>query len=198
MNTFGRWLVANVVGMTVGLGVHPFIAHGFTGGHGDSMSPAQWATHIASFSLASAIIFLCQRASAPGLFRSGIVPVLRASALATLAFLGVWSLAGIPFDILTSFLAFGLSLGLSLRNRTQAGLLGLTLATMLAGILTVASGLPIASKLMAAAGGGLAGDVALWLYIGIVGGLLSGLLGAFVMRRLVTSESSVMREQAAG
>lgn len=198
MQIFGRWFLANVVGMTVGLGVHPLIAHGFTGRHSDSMTPAQWATHIASFSLASAVIFLCQRASTPELFRSGKVPVLRASALGTLAFLGVWSLAGIPFDILASFLTFGLSLGLALRNRTQSGLLGLTGATALAGILTVASGFPFARKLMDAAGGGLAGDAALWLYIGVVGGLLSGVLGAFVVRRLVTSESPVMQEEAAG
>jgi hypothetical protein len=198
MNILGRWLLANVVGMTVGLGLHPLTAHGFTGGHGDRLTPAQWATHIASFGLASAVIFCCQRASTPELFRSGTVPVLRASALGTIAFLGVWSLAGIPFDILASFLTFGLSLGLALRNRTRAGLLGLTGATALAGILTVASGFPIARKLMAAAGGGLAGDVALWLYIGIVGGLLSGVLGAFVVRRLVTSDSPVMQEEAAG
>ena len=85
MNTFGRWFLANVAGMTIGLGTHSFLAHGFTGLHGDTMTPAQWIAHIVSFCLASAIIFLCQRKSAPALFQSGVAPVFRASALATLA-----------------------------------------------------------------------------------------------------------------
>lgn len=104
MNIFGRWFFANVAGMAVGLGTHPFLAHGFTGQHGNTMTAAQWIAHIVSFGLASAIIFLCQRQSAPGLFQPGVAPVFRASVLANLAFLGVWSLAGIPFDILHRFL----------------------------------------------------------------------------------------------
>jgi hypothetical protein len=198
MNVSRRWFLANIVGMTVGLGTHPLLAHGFTGGHGNSLTPAQWVTHIVSFSLASAIIFFCQRASAPELFATGAVPVLRASALATLAFLGVWSLAGIPFDILASFLTFGLSLGLALRNRTKGAVLALAATTAGAGIVTVGTGLPIAGKLMAAFGGGLAGDVTLWVYIGVVGGLLSGLIGTFVVRRMVANEAPAMVKEAAG
>ncbi|HEY2039633.1 MAG TPA: hypothetical protein VGG95_08200, partial [Edaphobacter sp.] len=137
MNIFGRWFVANVAGMTIGLGSHSFLAHGFTGLHGNTMTPAQWIAHIVSFGLAAAVIFLCQRQSAPTLFQSGAAPVFRASALATLGFLGVWSLFGIPFDILTAFLAFGLSLGLALRNRTKQAVLALAAATAAAGIITV-------------------------------------------------------------
>jgi hypothetical protein len=188
MNVFRRWFLANVVGMTVGLGTHPYLAHGFTGRHGDTLTPAQWITHIVSFGLASAIIFLSQRKSVPELFQPGVAPVLRASALGLLAFLGVWSLAGIPFDILASFLTFGLSLGLALRNRTRKAVLALAAASAGAGIVTVGSGLPIAGKLMAAFGGGLAGDAALWTYIGLVGGVLSGLLGSFALRRMVAND----------
>jgi len=188
MNNFARWFLANVAGMTIGLGTHPFLAHGFTGRHGDTMTPVQWITHIVSFGLASAIIFSCQRKSAPQLFQPGAAPVLRASALATIAFLGVWSLAGIPFDIQASFLAFGLSLGLALRNRTGKSVLALAATIAVAGMVTVGSGLPIAGKLMAAFGGGLAGDAALWTYIGVVGGVLSGLLGSFTMRRLMAND----------
>ncbi len=197
MSIFARWFLANVVGMTIGLGTHPFLAHGFTGRHGDTMTLAQWVTHIVSFGLAAAIIFSCQRKSAPELFQSGAAPVLRASALATLAFLGVWSLAGIPFDILASFLAFGLSLGLALRKRTGGAVGTLAATTALAGILTVGSGLPIAGKLMAAFGGGLAGDATLWTYIGVVGGVLSGLLGSFALRRIVTNNQIDKMKEAA-
>ncbi len=197
MNVFARWFLANVAGMTIGLGTHPFLAHGFTGRHGDTMTPAQWMTHIVSFSLAAAIIFLCQRKSAPELFQPGAAPVFRASALATLAFLGVWSLAGIPFDILASFLTFGLSLGLALRNRTRKEVLALASTTAGAGIVTVGSGLPIAGKLMAAFGGGLAGDATLWTYIGVVGGVMSGLLGSFALRRIVTDSQMAKVKEAA-
>ena len=189
MNIFGRWFLANVAGMTIGLGTHPFLAQGSTGRHGDTMTPAQWIAHIVSFGLASAIIFFCQRKSAPELFQPGVAPVVRAGALATLAFLGVWSLAGIPFDILASFLTFGLSLGLALRNRTKEAVLALTATTAGAGIVTVGSGLPIAGKLMAAFGGGLAGDATLWTYIGVMGGVSSGLLGSFALRRIVANDS---------
>lgn len=198
MNIFGRWFVANVVGMTIGLGTHSFLAHGFTGLHGNTMTPAQWIAHIVSFGWAAAIIFFCQRKSAPALFQSGVAPVFRASALATLAFLGVWSLAGIPFDILTAFLAFGLSLGLALRNRTKQAVLALAAATAGAGIVTVGSGLPIAGKLMTAFGGGLAGDATLWTYIGVVGGVSSGLLGVFALRRIIANDSAAKVEVAAG
>ena len=189
MEVFRRWFVFNVVGMTIGLGTHSFLAHGLTGLHGGTMTPAQWIAHIVSFGLAAAIIFFCQRKSAPALFQSGVVPVFRASALATLAFLGVWSLAGIPFDILAAFLAFGLSLGLALRNRTKQAVLALAATTAGAGILTVGSGLPIAGKLMATFGGGLAGDATLWTYIGVVGGVSSGLLGSFALRRIIANDS---------
>jgi hypothetical protein len=198
MNIFGRWFVANVAGMTIGLGTHSFLAHGFTGLHGNTMTPAQWIAHIVSFGWAAAIIFLCQRKSAPALFQSGVAPVFRASALATLAFLGVWSLVGIPFDILTAFLAFGLSLGLALRNRTKQAVLALAATSAGAGIVTVGSGLPIAGKLMAAFGGGLAGDATLWTYIGVVGGVSSGLLGSFALRRIVANESAAKVKVAAG
>jgi hypothetical protein len=198
MNIFGRWFVANVVGMTISLGTHPFLAHGFTGRHGNTMTPVQWLAHIVSFGLASAFIFFCQRRSAPELFQPGIGPVFRASALATLAFLGVWSLAGIPFDILASFLAFGLSVGLALRNRTTGAVLALAAATAGAGIVTVGSVLPFAGKLMAAFGGGLAADAALWAYIGVMGGVLSGLLGSFALRRMVTNDSVAKVKVAAG
>lgn len=184
--------------MTVGLGTHPLLAHGFTGPHGDTLTSAQWITHIVSFGVASAIIFLCQRRSAPWLFQSGAAPVLRASALATLAFLGVWSLLGIPFDILASFLAFGLSLGLALRDRTLQGVLTLAATTAVAGIVTVGSGIPIAGKLMSAFGGGLAGDATLWTYIGVVGGLLSGLFGAFALRRVMGNEAAVNVQEVKG
>lgn len=190
MNIFGRWFVANVSGMTVGLGTHSFLAHGFTGLHGNTMTPGQWIAHIVSFGLAAAIIFLCQRKSAPSLFRSGVAPVIRASALATLAFLGVWSLVGIPFDILAAFLAFGLSLGLALRNRTKQTVLVLAAASAGAGIVTVGSGLPIAGKLMAAFGGGLAGDATLWTYIGVVGGVSSGMLGSLALRCVIANDSA--------
>lgn len=189
MNIFVRWFVANLVGMAIGLGTHPFLAHGFTGRHGDTMTPAQWIAHIVSFGLASAIIFSCQRKSAPELFQSGVVPVLRASALATVAFLGVWSLVGIPFDILASFLTFGLSLGLALRRRTKAAVLALAAAIALAGIVTVGSAIPIAGNLMAAFGGGLAGDATLWTYLGVMGGVMSGLLGAFALRRMIAEDA---------
>ena len=184
--------------MTIGLGTHPFLAHGFTGRHGETMTPAQWITHIVSFSLAGAIIFSCQRKSAPELFQPGVMPIFRASALATLAFLGVWSLAGIPFDILASFLVFGLSLGLALRNRTKKAVLALAAATAGAGIVTVGSGLPIAGKLITAFGGGLAGDATLWTYIGAVGGVMSGLLGSFALRRLVTNGQIATVKESAG
>lgn len=197
MNIFGRWFIANVVGMTIGLGTHSFLAHGFTGLHGDTMSPAQWIAHIVSFGLAAAFIFFCQRKSATALFQSGVAPVLRASALAPLAFLGVWSLAGIPFDILAAFLTFGLSLGLALRSRTTQAVLALIATTAGAGIVTVGSGFPIAGKLMAAFGGGLAGDAALWGYIGVVGGISSGLLGSFALRRILANNSAV-KVQVAG
>ena len=197
MNIFGRWFLANVVGMTIGLGTHPFLAHGITGRHGNTMTPAQWIAHIISFSLASAIIFVCQRKSAPELFQPGAAPVLRASVLANLAFLGVWSLAGIPFDILASFLTFGLSLGLALRNRTKEAVLILAATTAGAGIVTVGSGLPIAGKLMAAFGGGLAGDATLWTYIGVVGGVSTGLLGSFALRRIAANDSLTKAEEAA-
>jgi hypothetical protein len=197
MNIFGRWFLANVAGMTIGLGTHPFLAHGSTGRHGDTMTPAQWIAHIVSFGLASAIIFFCQRKSAPELFQPGVAPVVRAGALATLAFLGVWSLAGIPFDILASFLTFGLSLGLALRNRTKEAVLALTATTAGAGIVTVGSGLPIAGKLMAAFGGGLAGDATLWTYIGVMGGVSSGLLGSFALRRIVANDSVAKVKEAA-
>ena len=189
MNIFGRWFVANVSGMTIGLGTHSFLAHRFTGLHGDTMTPAQWIAHIVSFGLAAAIIFFCQRKSVPALFQSGIAPVFRASALAVLAFLGVWSLVGIPFDILAGFLAFGLSLGLALRNRTRQAMLALAAATAAAGMITVGSGLPFAGKLLAAFGGGLAGDATLWTYIGAVGGVSSGLLGSFALRRIIANDS---------
>jgi hypothetical protein len=198
MNIFGRWFVANVFGMTIGLGTHSFLAHGFTGQHGNAMTPAQWIAHILSFGWASAIIFLCQRKSAPALFQSGVVPVFRASTLATLAFLGVWSLVGIPFDILAAFLAFGLSLGLALRNRTKEAVLVLTATSAVAGMVTVGSGLPIAGKLMTAFGGGLAGDATLWTYIGIVGGVSSGLLGSFALRRVIANDSAAKEKVAAG
>jgi hypothetical protein len=198
MNIFGRWFLANVAGMTIGLGTHPFLAHGFTGRHGDTMTPAQWIAHIVSFGLASAIIFFFQRKSAPELFQPGVAPIFRASALATLAFLGVWSLAGIPFDILASFLTFGLSLGLALRNRTKEAVLALAATTAGAGIVTVGSGLPIAGKLMAAFGGGLAGDATLWTYIGVMGGVSSGLLGSFALRRMVANDSAAKVKEAAG
>jgi hypothetical protein len=68
LNIFGRWFVANVSDMTIGLGTHPFLAHGFTGQHGNTMTPAQWIAHIVSFGLAAAIIFICQPKSAPTLF----------------------------------------------------------------------------------------------------------------------------------
>jgi hypothetical protein len=198
MNIFGRWFVANVVGMTIGLGTHSFLAHGFTGLHGDTMTPAQWIAHIVSFGWAAAIIFFCQRKSAPTLFQSGVTPVFCASALATLAFLGVWSLAGIPFDILAAFLAFGLSLGLALQNRTKEAVLALAATTAGAGIVTVGSGLLIARKLMAAFGGGLAGDATLWTYIGLVGGVSSGLLGSFALRRMIANNSVAKVKAAAG
>lgn len=198
MTIFRRWFVANVAGMTIGLGTHSFLAHRFTGLHGNTMTPAQWIAHIVSFGWAAAIIFLGQSKSAPALFQSGIVPVFRASALATLAFLGVWSLVGIPFDILTAFLAFGLSLGLALRNRTTQAVLVLAVATAGAGIVTVGSGLPIAGKLMAAFGGGLAGDAALWTYIGVVGGVSSGLFGSFALRRIIANNSAAKVKVAAG
>ena len=198
MNIFGRWFLANVVGMTIGLGTHPLLAHVFTGLHSDTMTRAQWIAHIVSFSLASGIIFLCQRKSAPELFQSGVAPVFRASALGTLAFLGVWSLAGIPFDILASFLTFGLSLGLALRNRTTEAVLALAATTAVAGIVTVGSGLPIAGKLTAAFGGGLAGDATLWTYIGVVGGVSSGLLGSFALRRMIANDSVAKVKEAAG
>jgi len=198
MNIFGRWFVANVAGMTIGLGSHSFLAHGFTGQHGNTMTPIQRLAHIGSFGLAAAIIFLCQRKSVPELFQAGVVPVFRASALATLGFLGVWSLAGIPFDILTAFLAFGLSLGLALRNRTTQAVLTLAATTAGAGIVTVGSGLPIAGKLMSAFGGGLAGDATLWTYIGVVGGVSSGLLGLFALRRIIASDSIARVTATAG
>jgi hypothetical protein len=198
VNIFGRWFVANIAGMTVGLGTHSFLAHRFTGLHGNTMTPAQWAAHIVSFGWAAAVIFLCQRKSAPALFQSGVGPVFRASALATLAFLGVWSLAGIPFDILAAFLTFGLSLGLALRNRTKQAVLALAATTAGAGIITVGSGLPIAAKLMAAFGGGLAGDATLWTYIGVVGGVSSGLLGSFALRRIIANDSVAKVTVAAG
>jgi hypothetical protein len=198
MSIFGRWFLANLAGMTIGLGTHPFLAHGFTGRHGDTMTPVQWIAHIASFGLASAIIFSCQRKSAPELFQPGAAPVFRASALATLAFLGVWSLAGIPFDILASFLTFGLSLGLALRNRTKEAVLALAAATAVAGIVTVGSGLTIAGKLTGAFGGGLAGDATLWTYIGVMGGMSSGLLGWFALRRMVANDSVTKVKEAAG
>jgi hypothetical protein len=198
MNIFRRWFLANVAGMTIGLGSHGFLAHGFTGVHGDTMTPAQWIAHIVSFGLASAFIFFCQRMSAPALFQSGVAPVFRASALATLAFLGVWSLAGIPFDILASFLTFGLSLGLALRNRTTKAVLALAATTAGAGIFTVGSGLPIAGKLTAAFGGGVAGDATLWTYIGVVGGVSSGLLGSFALRRMVANDSLAKAKATAG
>src|SRR5215467_7780650 len=198
MNIFGRWFVANVAGMTIGLGTHSFLAHGFTGLHRDTMTPAQWIAHIVSFGLASAIIFVCQRKSAPELFQSGVAPVFRASALATVAFLGVWSLAGIPFDILAAFLTFGLSLGLALRNRTKEAVLALAATTAAAGLITVGSGLPIAGKLTAAFGGGLAGDTTLWTYIGVVGGVSSGLLGSFALRRIIAKDSVAKVTVAAG
>jgi hypothetical protein len=198
MNIFGRWFLANVAGMTIGLGTHPFLAHGFTGLHDKTMTPAQWIAHILSFSLASAIIFLCQRGSAPALFQTGAAPVFRASVLATLAFLGVWSLAGIPFDILASFLTFGLSLGLALRNRTKEAVLALAASTAGAGIVTVGSGLPIAGKLTGAFGGGLAGDATLWTYIGVVGGVSSGVLGWFALRRLIAKDSVATVKEVAG
>ena len=198
MNILGRWFLANVAGMTIGLGTHPFLAHGFTGLHANTMTPVQWIAHIVSFGLASAIIFLCQRKSAPELFQPGVAPVLRASALATLAFLGVWSLAGIPFDILAAFLTFGLSLGLALRNRTKQTVLALAATSAGAGIVTVGSGLPIAGKLVAAFGGGLAGDATLWSYIGVVGGVSSGLLGSFNLRPMIANDSEAKVEEAAG
>jgi len=198
MSIFVRWFVANVVGMTIGLGSHSFLAHGFTGLHGNTMTHDQWIAHIVSFGWAAAIIFVCQRKSAPELFQSGVAPVIRASALATLAFLGVWSLAGIPFDILTAFLAFGLSLGLALRNRTKQAVLALAAATAGAGIITVGSGLPIAGKLMKAFGGGLAGDATLWTYIGVVGGVSSGLLGSFALRRIIANDSVAKVKVTAG
>lgn len=198
MSIFVRWLLANLAGMTIGLGTHPFLAHGFTGRHGDTMTPVQWIAHILSFSLAAAIIFSCQRRSAPELFQPGAAPVLRASALATLAFLGVWSLAGIPFDILASFLTFGLSLGLALRNRTKKSVLALAATTAVAGIVTVGSALPFAGKLMAAFGGGIAGDAVLWTYIGVVGGVLSGLFGSFAVRRMVANDAVTNVKEVAG
>ncbi|HEX6771641.1 MAG TPA: hypothetical protein VF126_06430 [Acidobacteriaceae bacterium] len=76
----------------------------------------------------------------------------------------------IPFDILASFLTFGLSLGLALRNRTKEAVLALAAATAVAGIVTVGSGLTIAGKLTGAFGGGLAGDATLWTFIGVMGG----------------------------
>ncbi len=198
MNVFRRWFLANVTGMTIGLGSHSFLAHWFTGRHGDTMSPAQWSAHIVSFGLASAIIFFCQRKAVPELFQPGLAPVLRASALGTLAFLGVWSLAGIPFDILASFLTFGLSLGLAFRNRTNKAVLAFAATSAGAGILTVGSGLPIAGKLMAAFGGGLAGDATLWTYIGVVGGISSGLLGSFALRRIVANDSVAKVKEVGG
>jgi len=198
MNIFGRWFLANVAGMTIGLGTHSFLAHGFTGLHGNTMTPAQWIAHIVSFGLAAAIIFFCQRKSAPALFQSGAGPVFSASALATLAFLGVWSLAGIPFDILASFLTFGLSLGLALRNRTKEAVLALAATTAGAGVITVGSGLPVAGRLTAAFGGGLAGDATLWTYIGVVGGVSSGLLGSFALRRVIANDSVAKVKEAAG
>jgi hypothetical protein len=78
-----------------------------------------------------------------------------------LAFLGVWSLVGIPFDILAAFLAFGLSLGVALRNQTKQAVLVLAAASAGAGIVTVGSGLPIAGKLMMAFCCGLGGDATL-------------------------------------
>jgi hypothetical protein len=197
MSIFLRWFLANLAGMTIGLGTHPFLAHGFTGRHGDSMTAVQWIAHIVSFGLASAIIFSCQRKSAPELFQPGAAPVLRASALATVAFLGVWSVAGIPFDILASFLTFGLSLGLALRNRSREAMLALTAATAVAGVVTVGSGLPIAGRLTGAFGGGLAGDATLWTYIGVVGGVSSGLLGWFALRRLVAKNAVTKVGEAA-
>jgi hypothetical protein len=162
------------------------------------MTPTQWIAHIVSFGLAAAIIFFCQRKSVPALFQAGVAPVFRASALATLAFLGVWSLVGIPFDILTAFLAFGLSLGLALRNRTTQAVLTLATTAVGAGIVTVGSGLPIAGKLLTAFGGGLAGDATLWTYIGVVGGVSSGLLGSFALRRVIANDSVAKAKVAAG
>jgi hypothetical protein len=75
MTIFGRWFLANIVGMTIGLGTHSALAHGFTGLHGNAMTPAQWFAHIVSFGCASAFIFFCQRKSAPVLFQSGLAPV---------------------------------------------------------------------------------------------------------------------------
>jgi len=74
----------------------------------------------------------------------------------------------------------------------------LAAATAGAGILTVGSGLPIAGKLMAAFGGGLAGDATLWTYIGVVGGVSSGLLGSFALRRIIADDSVAKVRVAAG
>ncbi len=198
MSIFVRWFVANVVGMTIGLGSHSFLAHGFTGLHGNTDDPRPVDCPHRLLRLGSSD-HLCLSAQV----RAGVVSI-RGSASHSRKRLGDFGFSRRvvsgrnPFDILTAFLAFGLSLGLALRNRTKQAVLALAAATAGAGIITVGSGLPIAGKLMKAFGGGLAGDTTLWTYIGVVGGVSSGLLGSFALRRIIANDSVAKVKVTAG
>jgi len=171
----GRWLVTNALGFVVGFAALGWIGHGLTGDHGDALTRPQLLAHSVGLAVASALIVSAQALG------SGRCPTASRWTLtligAPLVFWAGYYGLGIPFDLLLTFQVLGLNAGLLLEDR-----LGGT-AWRFAGPLCFSAGLgltaaltyPLADSLQTSFGGGIAGHITLFAFIGAVGGLGSGL-----------------------
>lgn len=179
-----RWAAANSAGYIIGWSLFGLIGHGLTGNHDDALSLPQFIAHTAGLLVAAAVIATAHQTVFRRLGLTNRWSVWATVAILPAAFWTGYYAAGIPFDILLAFTTIGIIGGLAWRQvgKGWAWVNGLSFPAGFG--VTAALTYPVSDALLGSFGGGLAGHVCLFTYIGVVGGVSSGLFTALAMAAL--------------
>lgn len=186
-----RWLAFNAGGFTLAFALFGAIGHGVTGDHGDALTLAQLLAHSVGLVVATPIVAIAQHVALGDTERRPLHWRAALFGVPVLFWAGYYGL-GIPFDLLLAFTLLGWNAGRMLAEAlARPSWRWRAPACFAAGFgATAAATYPLADSLQAAFGGGLAGHVTLFAYIGSAEGVASG---AAVGALLLASRSDVWR-----
>jgi hypothetical protein len=170
-----RWLAFNAGGFALGLTLFGAIGHGFTGDHGDALALAQLIAHTIGLVVATPIIAAAHHLALARTRRRALHWRAALFGVPLLFWAGYYGL-GIPFDLLLAFTLLGWNAGRMLAEAlARPSWRWRGPVCFAAGFgATAAATYPLADSLQAAFGGGLAGHVTLFAFIGSAQGLASG------------------------
>jgi hypothetical protein len=190
-----KWIIANFIGFTIGGILHPIIAHGLTGAHEFWLTAPQFAMHTFGFLTLGLSIAAAQREVLKPFVRLGFGSILLKAALVTCGFWVGYYTGGIPVDIILGFAVLGAVGGLELRgkiHRWKQWILASAAGYAAASFVVIGILAPTIEMLFAIFGKGLLGDLAVWILIGIIGGMSSGLLtAAFLAKSLQPASGTI-------